>query len=92
MGDVYGFEISTAVRFAMYIYQILTIGSVVLVSPRYRLNPPKRLGLLIAVAASVFIGALFIPLRAALLLIPLSAAATHYAVVLFLQRNPVNRG
>ncbi len=92
MGDVFGFEISTAVRFAMYIYQILTIGSVVLVSPKYKLKAPKRLGLLIAVAAGAFVGALFIPLQAALLLIPLSAGATHYGVVLFLQRNPVKRG
>ena len=92
MGDVFGFEISTAVRFAMYIYQILTIGSVVLVSPKYKLNAPKRLGMLIAVAAGAFVGALFIPLQAALLLIPLSAGATHYGVVLFLQRNPVKRG
>lgn len=92
MGDVFGFEISTAVRFAMYIYQILTIGSVVLVSPKYKLNPPKRLGLLISVAASVFIAALFIPLQAALVLIPLSAGVTHYGVVLFLQRNPIKRG
>ena len=92
MGDVFGFEISTAVRFAMYIYQILTIGSVVLVSPKYKLKAPKRLGMLIAVAAGAFVGALFIPLQAALLLIPLSAGATHYGVVLFLQRNPVKRG
>lgn len=86
-GEVFGYDISTAVRFAMYFYQVLTIGSVVLVSLRGRLIFSRGLELFIVAASLLFVASLFFPLELALFLIPLAAATVHYGSVLFLQKN-----
>lgn len=88
-GEVYGYDISTAVRFGMYFYQILTIGSVVLVSLKSSLTyHHKHLTLLILAAIIIFVVSLFVPLQAALVLVPFSAAVAHYSIVLSLQKIP----
>lgn len=85
-GAVFGIEVSTAVRFSMYIYQVLTIGSIVLVSATARLLRDRQVVALAFAASGLFVFALFLPLQARLLLLPLCAATLHYAVVLYLQQ------
>lgn len=86
-GEVFGYEISTAVRFAMYFYQVLTIGAVVLVSLRGQLMFSRLMELIILSAILLFVAALFFPFELELFLIPLAAATVHYVSVLFLQKN-----
>ncbi|MEP6969362.1 MAG: hypothetical protein ABJA49_02905 [Betaproteobacteria bacterium] len=85
-GTVFGIEVSTAVRFSMYIYQVLTIGSIVLVSSTARLMRDRHVVVLAFAAGGLFLVALILPLQAKLLLLPLCAATLHYGVVLHLQQ------
>jgi hypothetical protein len=85
-GEVFGYDNSTAVRFAMYFYQVLTIGSVVLVSLRGNVMFNRRMAWGVAAAGLAFIALFFAPLELALFLIPLAAATVHYGVVLSLQK------
>lgn len=85
--QVLGLEVSTAVRFSMYVYQVLTIGSVVLVTATARLVRDGQVRLLIAASALAFAGALFLPLAVALFVLPLAAAVAHYALVLQMQQS-----
>lgn len=87
-GEVFGYEISTAVRFAMYFYQVLTIGVFVLVALRGQLMFRRGWDLTILSASFLFVFALFFPLELQLFLIPLAAATIHYGLVLFLQKKP----
>lgn len=87
-GSIFGYDISTAVRFSMYLYQILIIGSVVIVSLKSNSTYDyKHLRLLVLVAILVFLLSLFAPLQAALVLVPLSAAVIHYGIVISLQKR-----
>ncbi len=88
-GEVFGYEISTAVRFAMYLYQVLTIGAVVLVSLKGKLISEIKLGPIILVASLLFVASLFFPLELALFLLPLAAAVVHYGLVLLLQLGKI---
>ena len=85
-GEVLGFDVPTAVRFSMYLYQVLTIGSVVLVSLSGRLARDGHLTLLVVLAVICFAVSLLISLPLALFLAPVSAAVIHYGVVLYLQQ------
>ena len=85
-GAVFGIEVSTAVRFSMYIYQVLTIGSIVLVSATARLMRDRHVVVLALASGGLFVAALFMPLQLRLFLLPLSAAIMHYVVVLHLQQ------
>lgn len=85
-GAVFGIEVSTAVRFSMYIYQVLTIGSIVLVSATARLMRDRHIVVLAFASGALFLAALFMPLQVRLFLLPLSAAIMHYVVVLHLQQ------
>ena len=51
-GEVHGFAIATAVRFSMYIYQVLVIGSVAVISGHFRLLPGRDVKWPIALAAA----------------------------------------
>lgn len=90
-GEVFGYAISTAVRFAMYFFQILTIGSVALVSVKGLKTRRNHIGWLILVGGTCFVLSLLLPLPAALFFVPLFAALTHYGVVIFLQQIPGTR-
>lgn len=85
--EAFGYDAATVIRFAMYLYQVLIIGSVVVVSARRHLLQLRHVRALTSVAIFVFFGSLFLPLNVALFLTPLSAAAVHYGVVLLLQRG-----
>lgn len=85
-GEVFGIEVSTAVRFSMYVYQVLTIGSIVLVSATARLMRDRHVVVLAFASGGLFLVALFLPLQAGLFLLPLCAAMVHYGVVLHLQQ------
>jgi len=85
-GEVLGIEVSTAVRFSMYVYQVLTIGSILLVSVTARVMQDRHVAALAFVSGGLFLAALFMPLPARLILLPLCAAALHYGVVLHLQQ------
>ena len=85
-GEVLGFDVSTAVRFSMYLYQVVTIGSVVLVSLSGRLARDRHLTLLVMLAAICFAASALMSLSVALFLAPVSAAVVHYCVVLYLQQ------
>ncbi len=87
-GQLYGFDISTVIRFSMYFYQILTIGSVILVTRGfYRRLVKWRVSWLLASSILLFLVSLFIPLQVAIFLVPLFAAMMHYGMVFFLQKN-----
>lgn len=86
-GEAFGYDAATAIRFAMYLYQVLIIGSVVVVSAKRELLQLGHTKALISVAAFIFSVSLLLPLNMALFLSPLSAAAVHYGVVLLLQRG-----
>ena len=86
-GAAFGFEFPTVVRFAMYIYQVLVIGSVVLVARRGALPARAWLRWVMALAAIAFGLAWLLPMQLAVIVVPLSAAAMHYALVLELQRQ-----
>lgn len=86
-GAAFGFEFPTVVRFAMYIYQVLVIGSVVLVARRGALPARAWLGWVLVLATIAFGLAWLLPMQLAFVVVPLSAAAMHYALVLELQRQ-----
>lgn len=90
-GEVFGYAISTTVRFAMYFFQILTIGSVALVSVKGLKTRRNHIRWLILVGGTCFVLSLLLPLPAALFFVPLFAALTHYGVVIFLQQIPGTR-
>ncbi len=85
-GEVLGFDVSTAVRFSMYLYQVLTIGSVVLVSMSNRLARDRHLVFLVVAAVICFAASASMSLPVALFVSPVSAAVIHYCVVLYLQQ------
>ncbi|WP_341908095.1 hypothetical protein [Polaromonas sp. YR568] len=87
-GEIFGYEISIAIRFAMYLYQVLTIGAIVLVSLKGKMKLSEGWKLLVIAAGLIVVVSLFLPLKLAIFLIPFSAATLHYGAVLYLQKNP----
>jgi hypothetical protein len=88
LGQLYGFDISTVIRFSMYVYQILTIGSVILVTRGFHRRLVNwRVSWVLTSSISLFLASLFAPLQIAILLVPFFAAVIHYGMVLFLQKN-----
>jgi hypothetical protein len=90
-GELYGFDISAVIRFSMYFYQILTIGSVILVARGfYRRMAHWPVSWLLVSSIFLFLASLFIPLQMAIFMVPLFAAVMHYGMVMFLQKISVN--
>ena len=85
-GEVFGIEASTAVRFSMYVYQVLTIGSIVLVSATARFMRDRHVIVLAFASGGLLLAGFFMPLPIGLFLLPLCAALLHYSVVLHLQQ------
>jgi hypothetical protein len=85
-GDVFGYETHTVVRFSMYLYQVLTIGAIVLVSLRGRLIVSKVMALCITATGLLFVVSLFLPLEFSIFITPLAAAVLHYGAVFFLHQ------
>lgn len=84
--DIYGVSIPVAIRFSMYAYQTLTIGSVILLVRGARI-PQKNIQLFTIVAILFFLASLLAPLSIGLFSIPIAAGIIHYCAVIFLQRH-----
>ena len=84
---ILGYDMPTVVRFSMYLFQILTIGSVALVATAGWKPRQRQLGRLVMVLAACFLASMLLPALAALVLVPVLAALTHYALVLYLQQD-----
>lgn len=86
-GEAFGFEMSTVVRFAMYIYQILVVGSIVLISRQSKPLPRAYLHPTIFASLACFVFAWFLPIGIAFVLMPVALTILHYALVLLLQHH-----
>ena len=74
-------------RVRAWLFQILTIGSVALVATRAWMPPQRQLGLPVLALAAAFLLCMLLPPLAALVLVPVFAALTHYGMVLYLQQR-----
>jgi hypothetical protein len=84
-GEIFGLDISTAVRFSMYFYQSMIIGSVLLVSRHSKVKFRINLGPLSVVMALLLIASLYLSINLSLVIIPILSAVAHYLAVLHLQ-------
>jgi len=86
-GVVFGVEISTGIRFSMYFYQILTIGSIVLINRQLHSSASTRsVGVALCASIMIFAASMLTPLEVMIFIAPFSAALMHFGMILFLQK------